>query len=362
MMETWSIPLLKVREREVKYFLGGMGVRISGANLASAVTNDGGLGVISSVGLSEGRNYTGNYKEASSKALVDEIAAARSKITNNGPLGVNIMRALTNYDSLVATAIDSKVDFIISGAGLPTDLPSYLKADSTTMLIPIVSSARAAEIIMKNWKKKYNYLPDAIVVEGPKAGGHLGFKPEQINDENFRLEKLIPEVVAAAKSFETTSQRIPVVAAGGIYYGGDIRKFLELGASGVQMATRFVTTDECDADIRFKEAYLNCKKEDLVIIKSPVGMPGRAIKNKFLMEVEEGIRHPVKCPYHCLVTCEQKNSPYCIAQALIGAQKGEFQNGYVFAGANAHLSREIISVKELNNRLNNEYLEMIVSE
>jgi nitronate monooxygenase len=360
-MAKWNIPLLEIGGRKVKLIQGGMGVGISGANLASAVANEGGLGVIASVGLNEIGGYSGKYEESSARALGDEIKLARSKTNNKGALGINILRALTNYESLVRTSADAGIDFIISGAGLPLDLPSYLGDNKKTKLIPIVSSARAAGIIIKTWKKRYDYALEGIIVEGPKAGGHLGFKPEQIFDSNCSLEKLIPEVVDVVRNYES-ERKIPVVAAGGIYYGGDIKKFLELGASGVQMATRFVTTEECDADIRFKQAYIDCKKDDLVIIESPVGMPGRAIKNKFLQKVKDGKMHPVECPYYCLITCAQKDSPYCIARALVEARAGKFDNGFVFAGANAHLCKEIIPVRRVFEKLNQEYLEGKVSE
>jgi nitronate monooxygenase len=366
-MADWDIPLLEIGERKVKLIQGGMGVAISGAGLASAVANEGGLGVIAAVGLNEAKGYPGDYQESSIKALRGEINYARSRITGNGFLGVNIMHALSNYSDLVQTALEEKIDFIISGAGIPRDLPSYAGeiGNTHTKLIPIVSSARLADMICKAWSK-YNHLPDAIVVEGPKAGGHLGYSCEQLADLDYvehGLERIILEVVSAVRPFEDKcGRKIPVIAAGGIFYGGDIKKFLELGASGVQMATRFVATDECDADIRFKQAYLDCKKEDLIIINSPVHMPGRAIKNQFLEEVEAGRRVPIRCPYHCLKTCKPNDSPYCIARALVEAKSGKFENGFVFAGSNAYLCKEIVSVKHVFESLNKEYLEGKVSD
>jgi len=352
-MDDWHIPLVEVGGRKFKLFQGAMGVAISGANLASAVANEGGLGIIASVGLNASRKCPGGYEVASAQALREEIELAKSKMNGNGALGVNIMRPLTNYQSLVETAVESGIEYIISGAAPPLDLPSYVRNNPNVNLIPIASSARSASLILKYWKRNYDgYRPAAIIVEGPMAGGHLGFKPNEIFDPNFSLEKLIPEVVEIAEG-------IPVIAAGGIYYGGDIGKFLELGASGVQMATRFVTTHECDADIRFKLNYLGCKKEDIVIIDSPVGKPGRAIRNKFLDEVNAGQRHPVDCPYYCLIPCKQNESPYCIAQALVEASQGKFDNGFVFVGANAWRCEEdgIISVKELFRKLDKEFLE-----
>ncbi len=222
--------------------------------------------------------------------------------------------------------------------------------------IPIISSARAATILCKKWLARFNYLPDAFVVEGPEAGGHIGFKPDQIDNPSFSLENIVSEVIKALKEFETKLKRsIPVIAAGGIFNGSDIHKFLKLGAAGVQMGTRFVATHECDADEAFKKAYVDAKSEDMVVIKSPVGLPGRVVRNTFIDEVNQGKRKPVKCPYHCIKTCEQRKSPFCIALALGNARKGKFKHGFAFAGKNAYRIDKIISVKELMTELQTEY-------
>jgi NAD(P)H-dependent flavin oxidoreductase YrpB (nitropropane dioxygenase family) len=216
-----------------------------------------------------------------------------------------------------------------------------------TKLVPIVSSARATRIICEKWKSNYDYLPDAVVVEGPKAGGHLGFREEQINDENFSIEKLVPEIADELRSFEEKyDQRIPLIAAGGIYTGQDIKKILSLGADGVQMGTRFVTTYECDASDGFKQSYLKASEGDIEIINSPVGMPGRAILSNFIVKVREGMKQPVRCPFKCIKTCDISKSPYCIIIALINALNGNFENGFAFAGTNAFRATGIISVKE----------------
>lgn len=334
-----------------------MGVGVSLSGLASAVANEGGVGVISSAGLGLlYRYFSTDFLEASIYGLKEEIRLAREK--SNGIIGVNVMVAMSNFVDMVKTAIAEKVDIIFSGAGLPLDLPSFLKKDSSTKLVPIVSSARATKIICEKWLKQYNYLPDAIVVEGPKAGGHLGFKPEQIEDEHYSLEHLIPEVVHEVKHFESENNKnIPVIAAGGIYTGTDIYNIMQLGADAVQMATIFVTTNECDASDDFKQAYLNAEKEDIGIIRSPVGMPGRAILNEFLEKVEQGKKHPIRCPFKCIKTCDISSSPYCIISALISALKGNFQNGYAFAGSNAFRATSIISVKETIARLLKEFKE-----
>ncbi|MFQ6083006.1 MAG: NAD(P)H-dependent flavin oxidoreductase [Candidatus Aminicenantia bacterium] len=334
---------------------GGMAVGISLSRLASAVANEHGIGVIATagIGMHEPDFYT-NFLEANIRALKREIRKARE--LTKGILGVNIMVALSNFADMVRTSVAEGIDIIFSGAGLPLNLPQFLKGTNKTKLVPIVSSGRAAKIICKRWSDRYNYLPDAIVVEGPMAGGHLGFKEKQISAPEYSLEKLIPEVIKDIKLFEERYERtIPTIAAGSIYTGEDIYKFLQLGASGVQMATRFVTTYECDASVEFKQAYIDSREEDIVIIKSPVGMPGRAIRNKFIDDVSEGKKKPFKCPYRCIKTCNYKNSPYCIILALINAQKGNLKSGFAFAGMNAYRTKEIISVKELIESLLKEY-------
>jgi NAD(P)H-dependent flavin oxidoreductase YrpB (nitropropane dioxygenase family) len=334
---------------------GGMGVGISLSGLAAAVANEGGVGVISSAGLGLlYRDFSENFLEASIHGLKEEIRKAREK--TKGVIGVNVMVAMTNFVDMIKTSISEKVDIIIAGAGLPLDLPSFLKKDSNTKLVPIVSSARAARIICEKWKANYDYLPDAVIVEGPKAGGHLGFKEEQIGDENYALEKLVPEIVVELKSFEEKYNKpIPLIAAGGIYTGEDINNIIKLGASGVQMGTRFVTTHECDASPGFKQAYINADEKDIEIIKSPVGMPGRAIFSDFIRKVKEGKKQPLKCPFKCIRTCDISKSPYCIIIALINALKGNFEHGFAFAGSNAFRATKISSVKEIFQSLLEEY-------
>ena len=336
---------------------GGMGVGISLSGLAAAVANEGGVGVISSAGLGLlYRGFSENYLEASIHGLREEIRKAREKTL--GVIGVNVMVAMTNFVDMIKTSISEKVDVLIAGAGLPLDLPSYLKKGSPTKLIPIVSSARATRIICEKWKSGYDYLPDAVIVEGPKAGGHLGFKEEQIGDDNYVLERLVPEIVSELKSFEDKyNKSIPLVAAGGIYTGQDINNIMKLGASGVQMGTRFVTTYECDASPDFKQAYIDAGEKDIEIIKSPVGMPGRAIISNFIQKVKDGKKQPKKCPFKCIKTCDIDKSPYCIIIALINALKGNFEHGFAFAGSNAFRATKISSVKEIFQSLLKEYKE-----
>lgn len=334
---------------------GGMGVGISLSGLASAVANEGGVGVISAAGLGVlYKNLSKNYLEASILGLKEELRKAREK--TRGVVGVNIMVALSNFTDLVKTAIAEKADIIFAGAGMPLNLPSFLQKDSVTKLVPIVSSGRAAKLICEKWQAIYNYLPDALVVEGPKAGGHLGFKNEQIDDEHYKLENILPEVLGEVREIESKyEKKIPVIVAGGIYSGDDIRNFMEMGADGVQMGTRFVTTTECDASDVFKQTYIDAHEEDIEIIKSPVGMPGRAIFSNFIQKIKEGAKQPKVCPFHCIKTCDISKSPYCIITALYNAFKGNMENGYAFAGANAFKATRIMSVKETFRSLLEEF-------
>ncbi|WP_294621282.1 nitronate monooxygenase [uncultured Bilophila sp.] len=359
-----SFPALRIGDLVARTPIvqGGMGVGISLSRLASAVANEGGIGVIAGamIGMKE-PDVASNPLEANLRALRTEIEKARK--ATQGIIGVNIMVALTTFADMVRTAIEAKADVIFSGAGLPMDLPKIFnetcerhKEAFKTKLVPIVSSGRAATLIARKWLSRTGYLPDAFVVEGPKAGGHLGFAPENIFDPNYALELLVPEVVEAVKPLEDKAGRaIPVIAAGGVYTGGDIKKFLDLGASGVQMGTRFVATHECDADDRFKQAYIDAKPEDVTIIKSPVGMPGRALSNDFIESMREGGKKPFKCIFHCVSTCQQEKTPYCIAAALINAMKGNLARGFAFCGENVSRVNAIVSVHELIASLEREF-------
>jgi len=300
-----TFPKLRIGDlvAKVPIIQGGMGIGVSLSGLASAVADQGGIGVIATAGMGILAPDSGaDYIEASINVLREEIRKAKE--ATKGILGVNIMVALTNFADMVETSISEGIDVILSGAGLPLDLPKYLKDGVKTKLVPIISSAKAARIICKRWLARYNKLPDAFVVEGPMAGGHLGFRSEQLDDPVYALEKIIPEVVETVGIFERENGvKIPVIAAGGIYTGADILEFIRLGAAGVQMGTRFVATHECDADIEFKNTYIAAKQEDLIIIESPVGLPGRAIKNDFIDSICRGLKKPFQCPYHCITSC-----------------------------------------------------------
>lgn len=329
---------------------GGMGVRISTAKLAAAVSNEGAFGVIASVGLGEEGPADKSYQERSESSFRGMIKEAK-RLTDKS-FGVNIMCALTNYDALAKAAVEEGAGAIISGAGLPLHLPS-LSPDSKTKLIPIVSSGRAAELICKTWFKRYKRLPDALVVEGPLAGGHIGFKfGELIGSRLPELDNLLIEVISVVKKMELEhKKKIPVIAAGGIFSGKDMSRVLKLGASGVQMATRFVCTDECEVSREFKEAYLKCEKEDIIVILSPVGMPARVIRNKFAERILSGERMKFSCPFRCLKACDPYSANYCLAQALVNAYRGDLENGLIMCGANAYRVKEIVSVKELIGEL-----------
>ncbi|HEY5571245.1 MAG TPA: nitronate monooxygenase [Bacteroidales bacterium] len=341
---------------------GGMGVGISLSGLASAVANEGGVGVISCAGLGLlYKNLADNFQNSCIAGLKEELAKARSK--TKGVIGVNIMVAMTNFSDMVKTSIAEKADIIFSGAGLPLDLPKFQTKDSVTKLVPIVSSARATKLICEKWKTNYDYLPDAIVVEGPKAGGHLGYKRDQIDDENYSLEVIIPQVVEEVRLIEERyHQHIPVIAAGGVYTGADIVRFMQLGAEGVQMGTRFVTTEECDASPEFKQAYIDASEGQIQIIDSPVGMPGRAIFNKFIQRVRDGVTQPKSCPFHCIKTCDISKSPYCIMLALYNAFKGNMENGYAFCGSNAYRAQKLTTVKEIISTLMKEMKEKLAEK
>ena len=352
-----TFPKLKIGEliARVPIIQGGMGIGVSLSGMASAVANQGGIGVIATAGigvLSSDRKM--GYIEASIKILRQEIRKAKE--ATSGILGVNIMVTLTNFADMVETSISEGIDVIFSGAGLPLDLPKYIKDGVKTKLVPIISSGKAARIICKRWLSRYNKLPDGFVVEGPMAGGHLGFSSEQIDDPDYALNRIIPEVVEVVRASEQEKGvRIPIIAAGGIYTGADIYEFLNLGAAGVQMGTRFVATHECDADIEFKKTYIRANQDDLVIINSPVGLPGRAIKNDYISSIQKGLKKPFKCIYHCIKSCNCTDSPYCIALCLANAKKGKFKGGFAFAGKNVWRVDRILSVKELMNSLEEEF-------
>jgi nitronate monooxygenase len=338
---------------------GGMGVGVSLSSLASAVANQGGIGVISAVaiGLLDKDNRK-HIREKNKSAFRNEIRKARL-LSPKGIIGANIMLAVTDFDDLFKVALDEGLDIVFIGAGLMIKKPQSVTMEefvnSKTKIVPKISSARAAKLTFKIWDEKFGRLPDAVVIEGSKAGGHLGFKKNELNHPKPLLE-IFKETKEVLKPFEQKyGIKIPVIVGGGIYSGKDIYNAMQAGADGVKMGTRFVTTEECDADIAFKMQYINAKKEDVTIIDSPVGLPGRAIENDFIREIRAGQKKPVKCGWKCLKTCNYKEVPYCIAEALFNAAQGHLDKGFAFAGSNAYRATKIQTVKEVFDELQSEY-------
>ncbi|HCW54396.1 MAG TPA: nitronate monooxygenase [Clostridium sp.] len=329
---------------------GGMGIGVSSSKLASAVANEGGIGVISAAQLGYNEpDFEKNPLETNLKAIKKQISIAKS-LCPTGILGINIMVATNHYKEHVKSAIKSGIDLIISGAGLPISLPKLTKGYNVK-IAPIVSSLKAAKVILKLWDKHDNVCPDLVIIEGPKAGGHLGFKLDELNDNNFNFDKVIVDIINETKKYaQKYNKDIPVIVAGGVFDGRDIAHYLNLGASGVQMATRFVVTEECDASQKFKDAYINCSKDDIQIVKSPVGMPGRAIKNKFIQNNSQKNFKVTHC-YNCLEPCNPANTPYCISKALINAVNGNIDDGLIFCGENASRLTKMTTVKKLMNEL-----------
>ena len=330
---------------------GGMGVGVSRGGLAGSVAAAGGVGVISTaqIGWRE-EDFKKNPMDANFRAVKKEIAKAR-ELAQGGIIGVNIMVATQHYQDYVKTAVSAGIDLIISGAGLPIDLPRMVE-NTKTKIAPIVSSLKSLHVICKMWDRKYHRAPDLVVIEGPKAGGHLGFTKEELSDmEALDYDSVIRSIIRQTKEYEEKfGKEIPVVVAGGIFDREDMDHALSLGADGVQMGTRFVTTYECDASPAYKQAYLEAEKEDICIVQSPVGMPGRAIKNAF-MERVQAERQPIPYCYHCITTCKPKEIPYCITDALVQAVEGNVDNGLLFCGANAYRCRRLEHVKDIFQEL-----------
>ncbi len=326
---------------------GGMGVGISLSGLAGAVAAAGGIGIISTAQIGYlDEEFEKAPIKTNLRVIGEQIEKART-LANGGIIGVNIMVATRNYEDYVRAAVNAGVDLIVSGAGLPIALPSLVE-NSKTKIAPIVSSLKAANVICRMWEKKYGKIPDMVVIEGPKAGGHLGFSAEDLERiEELDFDKEITEIIAFVKNLgEKYDKNIPVVVGGGIYNKEDMEHYLKLGADGVQVATRFVTTYECDADIKYKMAYINAEKEDIRIVKSPVGMPGRAIWNSF---IEKTLNDPVpvtKC-YQCLSHCNARDIPYCITSALINAAKGDVDHALLFCGENAYKATKLEHVGDI---------------
>ncbi|MDD6572672.1 MAG: nitronate monooxygenase family protein [Thermoflexaceae bacterium] len=349
---------IKNKELPVPIIQGGMGVGVSLSSLAGNVAKCGGMGVISSVNAGyQEEDFDRNPREANLRALTYHIKKAKEISQGNGMVAVNIMTAVSDYENACKCAVEAGADAIISGAGLPLKLPEYTKG-TDTLFAPIVSSGKAAALLCRNYSKKYDVVPDFIVLEGNHAGGHLGFKQEELLDGTaLENDAILADVLDAIKPYEEQYQTtIPVFVAGGVFDGEDMAHFLSLGASGVQMATRFIATDECDAHVNFKKVIVNAKKEDIMIIKSPVGMPARAINSPLLKRLSVGEKFTAKICNGCLTGCLRGDkTPYCISRALIEAVKGNWEDGLFFCGDNAYRVNEIIPVKQLMETIEKEW-------
>ncbi len=330
---------------------GGMGVGVSRSRLAGAVAKEGGIGILSTaqIGYDE-PDFSRHPIESNLSAVKKHLKLARER-AEGGIVGVNIMVATKQYERYVKAACEGGAQVIISGAGLPISLPELVRGFQTK-IAPIVSSIRAASVLLKMWDKKYKTTADFIVIEGPLAGGHLGFTGEQLEHvEEMNYDEEIRGIIECKKEYENKYEReIPVIVAGGIFDQEDIRKALALGADGVQIATRFVVTEECDASQEYKNAYLAAGKEDVKVVVSPVGMPGRAILNPFLKSVENGRIAVSKC-YQCLERCNPKEIPYCITKALINAVEGNIEEGLIFCGAKVDRLKEMTTVRAIFEEL-----------
>ena len=355
---------MKIGKYEIKHPIiqGGMGVGISWDQLAGNVSLEGGLGVISAVGTGYYKNKSENIHIVTKKdkpkdvanfynrdSLFEIVANAR-KICGEAPIACNILYAINDYGRVVRDACEAGVNIIITGAGIPTNMPEFTKDFPDVALVPIVSSARALKLICKKWQR-YNKVPDAVIVEGPLSGGHQGFTYDQCAQEEYQLENIVGPVIEEAKAWGN----IPIIAAGGVWDKNDIDKFIAMGCSGVQMATRFIGTFECDADAQFKNVLLNAKAEDIQLMKSPVGLPARGVMTNLQFSIENKTAPKVQCISNCVSPCnrghEAKIVGYCIADRLGAAYQGDTQTGLFFSGSNGYRIDKIISVKELMEKL-----------
>lgn len=354
---------MKIKNFEVKYPIiqGGMGVGISWDQLAGTVSKEGGLGVISAIGTGyyEHKKYAYKLRKGKpsetvnfySKDALTKIIERARKICGDKPLACNVLYAINDYGRVVKDACEAGINAIITGAGLPTNMPEFTKDFPNVALIPIVSSARALKLICKKWKR-YNKLPDAVIVEGPLSGGHQGFSYEDCSKEEFQLENIVPKVLEELK---TWGKNIPLFAAGGIWGKKDIDKFIEMGCTGVQMGTRFIGTNECDASPEFKQTIIDSKAEDIQLMSSPVGLPARGVVTNLQKIIKNHTAPKIACVSNCIVPChrgvEAKKVGYCIADRLSAAYEGDKETGLFFAGANGYKVNKLISVKELIGKL-----------
>ncbi|GHS89760.1 2-nitropropane dioxygenase [Campylobacterota bacterium] len=357
---------IKIGKHTLKYPIiqGGMGVGISWSSLAGHVSREGGLGVISAIGTGyyQNRRFVTNQQfgrpaapvQFHNREAIFELFKDARKICGDRPLGANILHAITDYDRMVRDTCEAGVDIIITGAGLPMNMPEYASDFPDVALVPIISSPKALRLIAKRWEQRYKRIPDAVVLEGPLSGGHQGFTYEQCIDPAFTLENLIKPVVEEARKI---SPDLPIFAAGGIWTHDDIAKFMEMGASGAQIGTRFIGTYECDAPQSYKELLISCKKEQIELIHSPVGYPARGIRTKIIDLIGRREGPPIKCISNCVVPCnhgvEARAVGYCIADRLGDAAEGNLETGLFFTGSNGWRIDRLLSVAELMKKLVN---------
>lgn len=353
---------IRGRALAVPIVQGGMGIGVSLERLAGAVAANGGMGTLSAAfcGFRE-LDFRENSREANLRALARQISKAKELARGAGLVAVNVMVAAAQYADSVRTALRSGVDAVVCGAGLPRDLPALAveSENDSAALAPVVSGGRTAALICRLWDRRYGRVPDFVVLEGPLAGGHLGFSPEEAREAQAGrprpLSALLSEVLEALAPYrEKYGRDIPVFVAGGVRNGGEMRRYMDQGAAGAQFATRFIATEECDASPAYKQALLNARREDITIVQSPVGMPGRALRSPLIRRVEEGVQPKITRCDRCLAACDCKTAPYCISKALIAAVEGDWENGLFFCGANAGEVSRLSTVREQMDQIMNE--------
>ncbi|MEO5341134.1 MAG: nitronate monooxygenase family protein [Magnetococcus sp. MYC-9] len=350
------LPALKIGEHTipVPIIQGGMGVRVSANRLASAVANEGGVGIVATVALSLASKYYKkgkDYYQANIKALIDELRLCH-EASPGGIIGTNCMVAIRDFEAMVRTSVEHGAHMIISGAGLPLRLPEFAASRPSTALVPIISSLRAARLLAQRWRKLYHRLPDAILFEDPNtAGGHLGVRRNQLFSEEYSSDRVVPQLAEWSRT--EYGDEIPIITAGGIWNRRDIDHAFSLGAKGVQMASRFLCTYECDAHPRFKQAFIDAQESDVVIVDSPAGLPGRALNTPFTRTLFHGGRVASKCFATCLdaCSCRESKDAFCIAEALHRAQQGDMEHGLVFTGTNGVRHTRMSHVRDIFREL-----------
>ena len=345
------------RELALPLIQGGMGVGVSMGGLAGAVAAQGAMGTLSTAdaGWNE-PDFAAHPQQANLRALRREVQRAKRLAAGAGLVAVNAMVATRQYADSVRTALEAGADAIVSGAGLPLELPA-LAEGFEALLAPIVSGPRAAQLICRNWEKRYGRVPDFVVLEGCQAGGHLGFEEaDLLSGRCTPLSRLIPEVLAALRPFEEKFGRaIPLFCAGGVATGAEMARCTRLGAAGAQLATRFIATEECDAGQGYKDVLLAARPEDLRIIHSPVGMPGRAVNSPLVQRLAAGMRQPPAHCSGCIKSCRPAETPFCITHALIEAVKGNWEEGLFFSGSRVDLVDRMRTVPDLIDELMKEW-------